>query len=96
VRWASTEIAYLAHLLRAIATGPVAAAASVDDSNRPYGLLQSMVHGKTQKRLDIQRIAEINAAAGIFLTLHGGSGTYEEDLEQAIKVGIPIVHVISN
>ncbi len=58
-----------------------------------HGLLQSMVYGETQKRLDIQRIAEIKAAAGIFMTLHGGSGTYEEDFEQAIKAGMTIVHV---
>jgi fructose-bisphosphate aldolase class II len=58
-----------------------------------HGLLQSMVHGETQKRLDIQRIAEIKAAAGIFMTLHGGSGTYEEDFEPAIKAGMTIVHV---
>jgi fructose-bisphosphate aldolase class II len=40
-----------------------------------HGLLQSMVHGETEKRPDIQRIAQIKAAAGIFMTLHGGSGT---------------------
>ncbi len=58
-----------------------------------HRLLQSMVHGETQKRLDIQRIVEIKAAAGIFMSLHGGSGTYEEDFEQAIKAGMTIVHV---
>jgi ketose-bisphosphate aldolase len=58
-----------------------------------HGLLQSMVHGQTEKRLDIQRIAEIKAAAGIFMTLHGGSGTHDEDFQQAIKAGMTIVHV---
>ncbi len=58
-----------------------------------HGLLQSMVHGETQKRLDIQRIAEIKAAAGILMTLHGGSGTRDEDFQQAIKAGMTIVHV---
>jgi fructose-bisphosphate aldolase class II len=58
-----------------------------------HGLLQSMIHGQTEKRLDIQRIAEIKAAAGIFMTLHGGSGTRDEDFQQAIKAGMTIVHV---
>ena len=58
-----------------------------------HGLLQSMVHGETEKRLDIQRIAQIKAAAGIFMTLHGGSGTRDGDFQQAIKAGMTIVHV---
>lgn len=58
-----------------------------------HGLLQSMVHGQTEKRLHIQRIAEIKAAAGIFMTLHGGSGTHEADFQQAIKAGMTIVHL---
>ena len=58
-----------------------------------HGLLQSMVRGETEKRLDIRRIAEIKAAAGIFMTLHGGSGTRAEDFQQAIKAGMTIVHV---
>jgi len=58
-----------------------------------HGLLQGMVHGETQKRLDIQRIAEIKAAAGVFMPLHGGSGTRDEDFQQAIKAGMTIVHV---
>jgi fructose-bisphosphate aldolase, class II len=58
-----------------------------------HGLLQSMVHGETEKRLDIQRIAQIKAAAGIFMTLHGGSGTRDEDFQQAIKAGMTIVPV---
>jgi fructose-bisphosphate aldolase class II len=58
-----------------------------------HGLLQSMVHGETEKRLDIQRIAEIKAATTIFMTLHGGSGTHDEDFQQAIRAGMTIVHV---
>jgi ketose-bisphosphate aldolase len=58
-----------------------------------HGLLQSMVHGEAEKRLDIQRIAEIKAAADILMTLHGGSGTRDEDFQQAIKAGMTIVHV---
>jgi len=58
-----------------------------------HGLLQSMVHGEAEKRLDIQRIAEIKAAAGILMTLHGGSGTRDGDFQEAIRAGMTIVHV---
>ena len=52
-----------------------------------------MVHGQTRKRLDIQRIAEIKNAAQVPLTLHGGSGTDDEDLRKAIAAGINIIHI---
>jgi fructose-bisphosphate aldolase, class II len=58
-----------------------------------HGLLQSMVRGEAQKHLDIERIAEIAKATGAFLTLHGGSGTNEDDFRKSIRAGITIVHV---
>ncbi len=58
-----------------------------------HGMLESMVHGNVQKRLNIERIAEIKAAAKIFMTLHGGSGTNDGDFKRAIKAGMTIVHV---
>lgn len=58
-----------------------------------HGMLRSMVRGETKKRLDIERIAEIKRAAQVFLTLHGGSGTDDEDLRKAIAAGINIVHI---
>jgi len=58
-----------------------------------HGMLRSMVKGETKKRLDVERIAGIKQAARIFLTLHGGSGTEDEDLRKAIGVGINIVHI---
>ena len=58
-----------------------------------HGMLQSMVHGDVRKRLAIERIAEIKAACGIFMTLHGGSGTDDDDFKRAIKAGMTIVHV---
>jgi fructose-bisphosphate aldolase class II len=58
-----------------------------------HGMLTSMVHGDAQKRLDIPRIAAIRDAAGVFMTLHGGSGTNDEDFKKAIKAGMNIVHV---
>jgi fructose-bisphosphate aldolase class II len=56
-------------------------------------MLQSMVEGRARKRLDITRIAEIKAAARVLLTLHGGSGTDDEDLRRAIAAGINVVHI---
>jgi fructose-bisphosphate aldolase class II len=38
-----------------------------------HGILKSMVQGKAKKHLDLERIAQIKQAAGVFLTLHGGS-----------------------
>ncbi len=58
-----------------------------------HGMLASMVHGDVQKRLNIERIAEIKSAAKIFMTLHGGSGTNDDDFKRAIKAGMTIVHV---
>ena len=58
-----------------------------------HGMLKSMVQGQTRKRLDIQRIAEIKSAAQVPLTLHGGSGTDDDDLRKAIAAGINIIHV---
>jgi len=58
-----------------------------------HGMLKSMVRGEARKRLDIERIGRIKAASRVFLTLHGGSGTAEEDFRQAITAGINIVHI---
>ena len=58
-----------------------------------HGMLASMVKGEAHKRLDIERIAQIKKEAKIFLTLHGGSGTDDEDFKRAIKAGINIVHI---
>jgi fructose-bisphosphate aldolase, class II len=52
-----------------------------------------MVQGKTKKHLDIERIAKIKQAAGVFLTLHGGSGTDDENFRKAIAAGINIIHI---
>jgi ketose-bisphosphate aldolase len=58
-----------------------------------HGMLQSMVQGKTKKHLNIERIAQIKKAAGVFLTLHGGSGTEDADFLHAIAAGINIIHI---
>jgi fructose-bisphosphate aldolase class II len=58
-----------------------------------HGMLESMVEGKTKKHLNIERIAQIKKATGVFLTLHGGSGTDNQDFVHAIAAGINIVHI---
>jgi len=58
-----------------------------------HGMVRSVVRGETKKRLDIERIAAIKRAAQVLLTLHGGSGTDDEDLRKAIAAGINIVHI---
>lgn len=58
-----------------------------------HGMLKSMVAGDTRKRLDIERIRAIKAETRTFMTLHGASGTDDEDLRQAIAAGITVVHI---
>jgi len=58
-----------------------------------HGLLKSMISGDVRKRLDIGRIAELAAATGKPLTLHGGSGTDDGDFQKAISAGLTIVHI---
>lgn len=58
-----------------------------------HGLLPSMARGDVKKHLNIKRISEIKAATGVFMTLHGGSGTDEEDVKEALAAGINIVHI---
>jgi len=58
-----------------------------------HGMVESMVEGKTKKRLDIERIAQIKKATAIFLTLHGRSGTSDDDFRKAIAAGINVIHV---
>jgi len=58
-----------------------------------HGMLKSMVQGNAKKHLDLERIAQIKKAAGVFLTLHGGSGTDDEHFRKAIAAGINIIHI---
>lgn len=58
-----------------------------------HGMLKSMVAGDTRKRLDIERIRAIKAETRIFMTLHGASGTDDDDLRKAIAAGITVVHI---
>jgi fructose-bisphosphate aldolase, class II len=65
-----------------------------------HGLLAAMAAGTEHKRLNIERISQIkkaltDAGLGGLMTLHGGSGTADEDFVAAIKAGMTIVHVSS-
>ncbi len=58
-----------------------------------HGMSRSMVQGQTKQHLDIERIAAIKKATGVPLTLHGGSGTDDDDFRRAIAAGITEVHI---
>lgn len=55
------------------------------------------IHGMSSKglnpELNIARIGEISQATGIPLVLHGGSGSSDADFQNAIKAGMPLIHV---
>jgi fructose-bisphosphate aldolase, class II len=58
-----------------------------------HGMLKSMLTGKENKHLNIPRIAEIKAATGIFLTLHGGSGTETAEFVEGVHAGLNLIHI---
>jgi fructose-bisphosphate aldolase class II len=58
-----------------------------------HGMTEAMAAGETRKHLDIERIRAIKDATHIFMTLHGGSGTDDGDLRQAIAAGMTVVHI---
>jgi fructose-bisphosphate aldolase class II len=58
-----------------------------------HGMLPSMIHGNTRKRLNLARIAEIKQATGSYLTLHGASGTADTDLLESVSAGITVIHI---
>lgn len=58
-----------------------------------HGLLLSMLSGEVHKKINPQLIGEIKKSVGIFMTLHGGSGTSDSDLVLAVKNGMNIVHI---
>jgi fructose-bisphosphate aldolase, class II len=58
-----------------------------------HGMLKSMVSGKENKHINVERIAEIKATTGIFLTLHGGSGTDTAGFVAGIRAGLNLIHI---
>lgn len=57
------------------------------------GNFHGMLRGGVDPKLNIERTKEISEAAGVPLTLHGGSGNSEDDFKQAIANGVSIVHI---
>jgi fructose-bisphosphate aldolase class II len=58
-----------------------------------HGMLASMIAGTQHQRLSIDRIAAIKKVVDVPLTLHGGSGTDDEDFRRAIAAGITMIHI---
>ena len=58
-----------------------------------HGMRRGMVTGKERKHLALERIREIKSATCVPLTLHGGSGTADDDLKQAIHAGVNVIHI---
>jgi fructose-bisphosphate aldolase, class II len=58
-----------------------------------HGMSRSMVRGESKQHLDVERISAIRKATGVPLTLHGGSGTDDDDFRRAITAGITIIHI---
>jgi fructose-bisphosphate aldolase class II len=58
-----------------------------------HGMSRSMVQGASKQHLNIERIAAIKESAKVPLTLHGGSGTDDDDFRRASAAGIAIVHI---
>lgn len=56
------------------------------------------VHGvyKSKPRLNLARLREIKAAAGIPLVLHGGSGLSDEDFRQTIECGVSKINIFTD
>lgn len=85
---ALTSVAEARHFVEA--TGVDLLAPAVGNA---HGMLKSMVEGTTKKHLRIDRIRDIKAATNVFLTLHGGSGTADADLDNSIGAGINLIHI---
>jgi fructose-bisphosphate aldolase class II len=52
-----------------------------------------MLKGGKDPALNIQRIKEIKEAVKIPMVLHGASGNSAEDIKEAVKAGMNVVHV---
>jgi fructose-bisphosphate aldolase, class II len=57
------------------------------------GNIHGMLKGGKDPALNIKRVGEISAAAGVPLVLHGGSGSSIEDFLGAIAAGVAVVHI---
>jgi len=68
-------------------------ATGVDLFAPSVGNIHGMLKNTANPSLDIKRIQEIRALAGVPLVLHGGSGITDDNFREAIQAGISIVHI---
>ncbi|HEY9583950.1 MAG TPA: class II fructose-bisphosphate aldolase [Candidatus Paceibacterota bacterium] len=66
--------------------------AGVDMLAPAVGNIHGMIKGG-EPALNIERISEIREATKIPLVLHGASGNSNDDIKEAIKAGISIIHI---
>lgn len=57
------------------------------------GNIHGMLKGGKDPALNIKRIAEIKKAVKIPLVLHGASGNSADDIKDAIRAGMSVVHI---
>lgn len=57
------------------------------------GNIHGMLRDVPNPKLNIERIREISAATNKPLVLHGASGNSKEDIQEAIKNGVAVVHI---
>ncbi len=57
------------------------------------GNIHGMLKDVPDPELNIERIKEISDVTGLPLVLHGASGNSKEDVQNAIKNGVAIVHI---
>ena len=48
---------------------------------------------KTEPKLDLERLKIIRSQVNCFLSLHGGSGLFDDDVKLAIKMGVVKVNI---
>jgi fructose/tagatose bisphosphate aldolase len=56
---------------------------------------QVHIHGRSEVRLDLARLAEIGQAVNVPLVLHGGSSVARSDLQAAIRLGVRKINIAS-
>jgi fructose/tagatose bisphosphate aldolase len=54
---------------------------------------QAHLHGRTELRLDMNRLGALREAVSVPLVLHGASSVSREDLAEAVRLGIRMVNV---
>jgi ketose-bisphosphate aldolase len=54
---------------------------------------QAHLHGRSQLKLDMERLAALRAAVPVPLVLHGASSVRRDDLAEAVRLGIRKVNV---